>query len=132
MVEDNSVEAISTSGNRLATNDMYLAALLLSKDYSLVKVIHNARRRVSFIFAGEGLRELRESYRRGRVCSFGESLTRVRQMMNEHRPACAKATAGKERSEAHGSTKLTTSEPLQPGGDREPQERNRPYSLSAQ
>lgn len=113
MVENSSVPLVSStfaeasayrsSQSRLATNDIYLAALLLSKDYSLVKVIRNARRRVSFIFAGDGLEELREAYRRGRVRSFGESLTRVRQLMNEQ-----------QRSVAHG--------PLQPGGDREPQE----------
>jgi len=67
----------------LATNDIYLAALLLSKNYSLVKVIKNARRRIYFVFAGEGIEELRETYRKNRVRTFGESLTLVRHMMNE-------------------------------------------------
>ncbi len=83
MVENTTLAAAPTSSTRLATNDIYLAALLLSKDYPLVKIIRNARRRVSFIFAGEGLQELREAFRRGRVRPFGESLSLVRHLMNE-------------------------------------------------
>jgi len=103
MVE-NTTFPVSSSSSRLAANDIYLAALLLSKDIALVKVIRNARRRVSFIFVGEGLEELREAYRRCRVRSFGESLTLVRHLMNEQN----------DRSVAHG--------PLQPAGDRATQD----------
>ena len=89
--------------SRLATNDIYLAALLLSKDYPLVKVIRNARRRVSFIFVGEGIEELRESFRAGRVRPFADSLKQVRHLRDLN-----------QRSVAHG--------PLQPVGDRSPQD----------
>lgn len=72
----------SSSTSRLATNDIYLAAFLLSKDYSLVKVIKNARRRISFVFTGDGIEELKAAYRNGRVRTFRESLKQVRQLMD--------------------------------------------------
>ena len=72
----------TSSPSHLATNDIYLAAFLLSKDYSLVKVIKNARRRISFVFTGEGVKELKALYRENRVRTFRESLKQVRHLMD--------------------------------------------------
>lgn len=47
----------------------------------------NARRRVSFVFTGERVRELREAYRTGPVrldlCAFRENLNRLRDLLSE-------------------------------------------------
>jgi hypothetical protein len=78
----------------IITNDLYLAAFLHSAGCGLDHVERNERRRVSFVFVGERVRELREAYRTGPVhldmrC-FRESLILIRRLMdggNEQRSA---------------------------------------------
>jgi hypothetical protein len=72
---------------RIVTNDRVLAAYLLSEGCELDHLERNARRRVSFVFAGEKACQLREVYRAGvvrlRVHPFRESLVTVRRRMDE-------------------------------------------------
>ena len=75
----------TTSG--LITNDLYLAAFLHCVGCELDHVERNGRRRVSFVFRGDGrVREHREAYRSGPVrldmrC-FRESLIHIRRQMD--------------------------------------------------
>jgi hypothetical protein len=84
----------------LITNDIYLAAYLLSEGYNLTKVLRNDRRRISFLFAGKEIEELRQAYRSGHVYldirSFREKLITIRRMMDK-----------KQRSEVCPETSLT-------------------------
>jgi len=72
--------------NTLITNDIYLAAYLLSEGYHLSKVLRNERRRISFLFVGKEIEELRQAYRSGHVYldihSFREKLITIRRMMD--------------------------------------------------
>jgi hypothetical protein len=92
----------------LITNDLYLAAFLHCVGCVLDHVERNERRRVSFVFTGERVRELREAYRTGPVKldmrSFRDSLIHLRRLMDdaqqrseshvpEHEPGYAHATA---------------------------------------
>ena len=62
----------------IVTNDLYLAAFLHSLGCTLHHTQRNERRRLSFVFTGERVQELREAYRTGPVKldmrSFRESL----------------------------------------------------------
>jgi hypothetical protein len=51
----------------IITNDLYLAAFLHCVGCTLDHVERNERRRVSFVFTGERVAELREAYRTGPV-----------------------------------------------------------------
>jgi hypothetical protein len=70
----------------IITNDLYLAAFLHCVGCGLDHVERNDRRRVSFVFVGERVRELRQAYRSGPVeldmRSFRESLTHMRRLMD--------------------------------------------------
>jgi hypothetical protein len=70
----------------IITNDLYLAAFLHSTGCSLARVERNERRRMSFVFAGDRVRELREAYRLGPVRldmrSFRDSLLYIRRQMD--------------------------------------------------
>ncbi len=70
----------------IITNDLYLAAFLHCVGCSLDHVERNERRRMSFVFVGERVRELREAYRTGKVLldmrSFRESLSHIRRLMD--------------------------------------------------
>jgi hypothetical protein len=70
----------------LITNDLYLGAFLHCVGCELSHVERNERRRVSFVFVGERVRELREAYRTGPVKldmrSFRESLLHLRRQMD--------------------------------------------------
>lgn len=73
----------------IITNDLFLAAFLVSAGCTLVRIEKNPRRRVSFVFIGERVRELREAYRTGPVqvdlCAFRENLNRLRDRLTaEH------------------------------------------------
>jgi hypothetical protein len=113
MVENSSVPVASSTlsafanatadKSRIVTNDIYLAAFLLSKACPLVDVLRNGGRRLSFVFEGEDVEALRETYKAGSVCSFRDGLNRVREILHEQ-----------QRSVAHVS--------LQPGRDRASQE----------
>ena len=84
----------------IITNDLLLASFLHSVGCTLDRVQRNERRRVSFVFTGERVRELREAYRTGPVRldmrSFRESLTHVRRMMDEEQRSIAHATTSHE------------------------------------
>jgi hypothetical protein len=71
----------------IITNDLFLASFLHCVGCTLDRVEKNERRRVSFVFTGERVRELRESYRTGRVSLdirlFRESMNFIRDRMNE-------------------------------------------------
>ena len=83
-------EQISTmpeqSTSTIITTDLYLAAFLHSTGCTLVKAQRNERSRLSFIFSGERVRDLREAYRVGPVKldmrSFRESLVFIRRLMD--------------------------------------------------
>jgi hypothetical protein len=68
----------------IITNDLYLAAFLHCVGCALDRVERNERRRVSFVFVGERVRDLREAYRTGPVRldmrSFRESLLHIRRL----------------------------------------------------
>ena len=70
----------------IITNDLYLAAFLHSTGCSIARVERNDRRRMSFVFAGDRVRELREAYRLGPVKldmrTFRESLIIIRRLMD--------------------------------------------------
>ena len=70
----------------IITNDLYLAAFLLSTGCSLSKVERNERKRLSFVFSGERVRELREAYKQGPVRldmrTFRDSLLHIRHLMD--------------------------------------------------
>ena len=70
----------------IITNDLYLAAFLHCVGCELEHVERNDRRRVSFVFIGERVGELREAYRTGPVKldmrAFRESLIHLRRLMD--------------------------------------------------
>jgi hypothetical protein len=70
----------------IVTNDLYLAAFLHCVGCTLDHVEKNERRRMSFVFIGERVQELREAYRTGPVRldmrSFRESLLHIRRLMD--------------------------------------------------
>lgn len=71
--------------SRILTNDIYLAAYLLCEGCDPADVMTNARRRISFVFVGSNVHELRQAYRNGTVAlnirTFRDSLARVRKLM---------------------------------------------------
>ena len=77
---------LSAPAPTIITNDLYLAAFLHCVGCTLDHVQHNERRRMSFVFVGERVRELREAYRTGPVKldmrSFRESLFHIRRLMD--------------------------------------------------
>ena len=70
----------------IVTNDLYLAAFLHCVGCPLDHLERNDRRRLSFVFIGERVRELREAYRTGPVKldmrSFRESLLYIRRLID--------------------------------------------------
>ena len=76
-------EADSTT---LITNDLYLAAFLHSMGCVLDHAERNERRRLSFVFCGERVKELRQAYKTGSVKlnmrSFRDSLLQMRHLMD--------------------------------------------------
>jgi len=66
----------------IITNDLFLAAFLYTVGCPLSRMERNDRRRVSFVFTGKRVVELREAYRTGPVHldirSFRENLNRLR------------------------------------------------------
>lgn len=78
---------------RLITNDLYLAAYLLSAGCELARLEHNGRRRVSFVMVGQDARRLRREYESGTVRlnmrSFKENLLTVRRRMDREQRSVA-------------------------------------------
>ena len=70
----------------IITNDLYLAAFLHCVGCTLDHVQPNERRRKSFVFIGDRVRELRDAYQTGPVKldmrSFRESLLYIRRLMD--------------------------------------------------
>jgi hypothetical protein len=75
------------ASSSIITNDLYLAAFLHCVGCTLDHVQPNERRRVSFVFIGERVRELREAYQTGPVKldmrSFRESLLYICRLMDD-------------------------------------------------
>jgi hypothetical protein len=71
----------------IITNDLFLAAFLCTVGCTLDRIEKNERRRVSFVFVGERVRELREAYRTGPVQldmrDFRENLNRLRDRLGQ-------------------------------------------------
>jgi hypothetical protein len=86
--------------SRIITNDLYFAAFLLCRGAELCSLVHNNRRRISFVFAGENVHHLREEYEGGtvrlNVRSFKNQLLTVRRKMD-----------AEQRSVAYGSDTTT-------------------------
>jgi hypothetical protein len=94
----------------IITNDIFLASFLHCVGCMLDRVERNDRRRVSFVFVGERVRELREAYRTGKVSLdirlFRDSMNFIRDRMNK---AVASSTGcgnqlPEQRSLSHVST----------------------------
>jgi hypothetical protein len=58
---------LPADGTTIITNDLFLAAFLSTVGCTLDRIEKNERRRVSFVFVGERVRDLREAYRTGPV-----------------------------------------------------------------
>jgi hypothetical protein len=71
----------------LITNDLFLAAFLSTVGCTLDRIEKNERRRVSFVFVGERVRELRDAYRTGKVSldirAFRDNLNRLRDLLTQ-------------------------------------------------
>jgi hypothetical protein len=85
------------SHHAIITNDLYMAAFLHSAGCTLDHVETNGRKRVSFVFVGARVRQLRHAYRSGPVQldmgRFKGSLYQLRRLMDGAIP--------EERSESH-------------------------------
>ena len=72
---------------RVITNDLFLAAFLCTVHCDLARVEKNERRRVSFVFVGDRVKELREAYRAGPVRvdmrSFRDNLNVLRNLLGQ-------------------------------------------------
>jgi hypothetical protein len=73
---------LSAAAPTIITNDLFLAAFLSTVGCTLDRIEKNDRRRVSFVFVGERVQELREAYRTGPVHvdmrTFRENLNQLR------------------------------------------------------
>lgn len=82
---------LPASSPTIITNDLFLAAFLSTVGCTLDRIERNERRRVSFVFVGERVRELREAYRTGPVHvdmrTFRENLNQLRdRLVTEQSP----------------------------------------------
>lgn len=101
---------LSAAEPAIVTNDLFLAAFLSTVGCTLDRIEKNRRQRVSFVFVGERVRELREAYRTGPVRLdvrlFRENLNRLRDLLAEtvasHQP--------EERSASHAQTRSLESQ----------------------
>ncbi len=79
------------------TNDIYCAAYLLSVGCKIDYLIHNRRKRISFVIIGENVEEFRDRYKNGSVLcnlrSLRDKVTHLRQMMKDKRSEiCPRST----------------------------------------
>lgn len=76
----------SADSSAIITNDLFLASFLHCLGCTLDRVETNGRKRVSFVFVGDRVRELREAYRTGPVRLdmrlFRDSLYYIRRQMD--------------------------------------------------
>ena len=81
---------------RIITNDLYLAAFLLCKHCRSFELLYNNRRRVSFVFYGDNVRELRQEYESGvvrlNVRSFRDNLKSIRRKMDAEQRSVSHAS----------------------------------------
>lgn len=86
---------------RLITNDLYLAAFLLCRGAELCALVHNGRRRLSFVFSGERVHDLRTEYESGtvrlNVRSYKDNLLMVRKRMDQEQRSVAYGPDPRER-----------------------------------
>lgn len=78
---------LSASRPSIITNDLFLAAFLSTVQCELARVEKNDRKRVSFVFVGDRVRQFREAYRTGPVKLdmriFRENLNRLRDRLEQ-------------------------------------------------
>lgn len=83
---------------RTITSDRFLAAFLLSQGYELDKVVENERRRVGFVFVGDGVKECKRIFRERPVLvdmrSFRRNLDTVYSHVHEKRRRASCPTRG--------------------------------------
>ena len=76
---------ISATDPAIITNDLFLAAFLYTVDCTLYRIEKNQRQRVSFVFVGKRVHELREAYRSGPVQidirTFRDNLNQLRDLL---------------------------------------------------
>ena len=76
----------TVSASAIITNDIFLASFLHCVGCTLDHIETNGRKRVSFVFVGSRVHELREAYQSGPVQldmrSFRDSLHTIRQQMD--------------------------------------------------
>ena len=100
----------SAESHAIITNDIFLAAFLHCVGCTLACVERNDRRRVSFVFTGERVRDLREAYRVGKVSLdiklFRESMNMIRDRMDKAitLPFGCEIHSPEQRSMSHVST----------------------------
>ena len=74
-----------SSLTRAITADTHLAAYLLTVGCHLDRIVRNDRHRVSFVFEGERVQELKQAYKAGPVYvdirSFRENLSTIRSLV---------------------------------------------------
>jgi hypothetical protein len=104
---EGAIMSIKYHKTSIITNDLYLAAYLLSEGCELSHLERNARRRVSFVFSGDRVKELRDNYQSGivrlNIRSYRDNLKTVRRKMDaEHRSvSCPKSNLTMAISPAH-------------------------------
>jgi hypothetical protein len=95
---------LSETPASIITNDLYLAAFLHCVGCTLDHVQKNDRRRMSFLFIGERVQQLRDAYRSGPVRldlrSFRNSLSHIRRLSS-----IVHEDGAKQRSIAHDPTR---------------------------
>lgn len=99
---------LSEESTAIITNDLFLAAFLATVGCRLDRIEKNERRRVSFVFIGERVRELREAYRTGPVQL---DIRAFRENLNALRDRIGSAISGhhpEERSAAHEHAERST------------------------
>jgi hypothetical protein len=100
----------------IITNDIFLASFLHCVGCMLDRVERNERRRVSFVFIGERVRELRESYRTGKVSLdirlFRDSMNFIRDRMNT--ALASSAGCGNQLPEQRSLSNVPNGHSLQP------------------
>jgi diphthamide synthase subunit DPH2 len=92
----------------IITNDLFMATFFLTTGCTLDHIETNGRKRVSFVFIGERLHELRDAYRKGPVQldiqSFRDNLHKIRQEMDA-------ILNNKQRSVSHAISSTLTAQP---------------------
>jgi len=87
---------------KIITNDLFLASFLHCVDCHLFEVKKNERQRVSFVFVGKQVKELREAFRSEKVeldmNAFRQSMNLMRREMDAVLKSCRAFPIPNERS----------------------------------